>query len=155
MKAAVLVGTGTIEMQEVATPALGPDDVLIKNAYAGVCGSDLHAFRGKHPFRKPPVILWHEFAGTVAECGSQVTECRPGDRVTVMPLVPCQTCRMCRMGRQNICLHVTGMFLDPVGLDLTAVNLNELELVGMAQDALTLLADRAEDAVKVLLEIPC
>jgi len=83
---------------------------------------------------------------------------------------------------------VTGMFLDPVGLDLTAVNLNELELVGsvvydhqdfreavewiqagrfefrklvthilpldMAQDALTLLTDRAEDAVKVLLEIP-
>lgn len=341
MRAAVLMETGRIDVREVECPSLGPDDVLIKMAYAGVCGSDVHAFRGKHPFRKPPVVLGHEFAGTVAECGSRVARCRPGDPVTVMPLVACRTCRMCRMGRENLCLHrsvpgvgawpgsfaeygiakgsviftldpatplqvgvlaeplavgihgvfrqgrvgpgdrvlvlgagpigiltamaaraagaadlvvtdlldfnlsvarelcgavtvnsgttawedavtqatpehfdvtflcsgapitvrqavahtrrggriiVTGMFLDPVELDLTAVNLNELELVGsvvydhwdfrqavewidtgrfqflklvthilpldMVQDALTLVTDRTEDAVKVLLEIP-
>ena len=105
MKAAVLVETGKIDIREIDRPILGRDDLLIKTAYAGVCGSDLHAFRGKHPFRKPPVILGHELAGTVVECGGDVQGFRPGDRVTVMPLVACGTCRMCRMGRENICLN--------------------------------------------------
>ena len=105
MKAAVLVETGKIDIREIDRPTLGRDDLLIKTAYAGVCGSDLHAFRGKHPFRKPPVILGHELAGTVVECGGDVQGFRPGDRVTVMPLVACGTCRLCRMGRENICLN--------------------------------------------------
>ncbi len=105
MRAAVLVETGKIDIRQVDRRSLGPDDVLIKTAYAGVCGSDLHAFRGKHPFRKPPVVLGHELAGTVIECGQDVRVVRPGDRVTVMPLVPCGACRLCRMGRTNLCLR--------------------------------------------------
>jgi L-iditol 2-dehydrogenase len=105
MKAAVLVDTGKIEIREVERQALGPDDILIRTAYAGVCGSDLHAFKGKHPFRKPPVILGHELAGTVVECGGEVRGFRAGDRVTVMPLVSCGACRLCRLGRENICLN--------------------------------------------------
>jgi len=104
VKAAVLVETGKIDVCEVDRQRLAPDEILIKTAYAGVCGSDLHAFRGKHPFRKPPVILGHELAGTVVECGGDVRGVRPGDRVTVMPLLACGTCRLCRMGRENICL---------------------------------------------------
>jgi len=103
VNAAVLVEPGRIEIHEVGQQRVGPDDVLIKTAYAGVCGSDLHAFRGKHPFRKPPVILGHELAGTVVEYGGNVTGFRPGDRVTVMPLLACGTCPLCRMGRANIC----------------------------------------------------
>jgi L-iditol 2-dehydrogenase len=105
VKAAVLVETGKIDIHEVDRQALGPDDLLIKTARAGVCGSDLHAFRGKHPFRKPPVILGHELAGTVVECGDNVKDFSPGDRVTVMPLLPCGACHLCRMGRSNLCLH--------------------------------------------------
>jgi len=105
MKAAVLVETGTIDIREVERQALCPDDILIRTAYAGVCGSDLHAFKGKHPFRKPPVILGHELAGTVVECGDGVRGFHPGDRVTVMPLVSCGGCRLCRLGRENICLN--------------------------------------------------
>lgn len=105
MKAAVLVDTGKIEIREVERQALDPDDILIRTAYAGVCGSDLHAFKGKHPFRKPPVILGHELAGTVVECGVEARDVRPGDRVTVMPLVSCGTCRLCRLDRENICLN--------------------------------------------------
>src|SRR5512147_1542325 len=104
MRAAVLVETGKIDIREIGRQLLGPDDILIRTAYAGVCGSDLHAFKGKHPFRKPPVILGHELAGTVVECGGEARGVRPGDRVTVMPLVSCGTCRLCRLGRENICL---------------------------------------------------
>jgi L-iditol 2-dehydrogenase len=105
MKAAVLVDTGKIEIREADRQTVGPDDVLIRTAYAGVCGSDLHAFKGKHPFRKPPVILGHELAGTVVECGGGASGFRAGDRVTVMPLVSCGACRLCRLGRENICLN--------------------------------------------------
>jgi L-iditol 2-dehydrogenase len=105
MKAAILENAGRIEIRDVGDPRPAPDELLIRTAYAGVCGSDLHAFRGKHPFRKPPVILGHEVAGTVAECGAAVEDFRPGDRVTVMPLLPCGKCPLCRMGRTNICLN--------------------------------------------------
>jgi L-iditol 2-dehydrogenase len=104
MKAAVLTDIARIEVREVTCKDVGPGDLLIRTAYAGVCGSDLHAFRGKHPFRKPPVVLGHELAGTVVACGGDVRGFRAGDRVTVMPLLACGTCRLCRMGRPNICL---------------------------------------------------
>jgi L-iditol 2-dehydrogenase len=103
MKAAILENTGRIEVRDVRDLRPAPDELLIKTAYAGVCGSDLHAFRGKHPFRTPPVILGHEVAGTVVECGAGVEGFRPGDRVTVMPLLPCGSCPQCQMGRTNIC----------------------------------------------------
>jgi L-iditol 2-dehydrogenase len=94
-----------IAIREVADPIPAPDEILIRTAYAGICGSDLHAFRGQHPFRKPPVVLGHEVAGTVVLAGSDVRDFRPGDPVTVMPLVACGDCRLCRSGRQNLCLH--------------------------------------------------
>jgi len=102
MKAAVLVETGKIDIREMDRPILGPDDLLIETTYAGVCGSDLHAFRGKHPSESRP-----SFWGTSWPDGGRMrrrrASFRPGDRVTVMPLVACGTCRMCRMSRENIC----------------------------------------------------
>jgi L-iditol 2-dehydrogenase len=105
MRAAVLTQVGEVSIREVPDPVPAPDEIVIRTEYAGICGSDLHAFRGEHPFRKPPVILGHEVAGTVAATGSAVVRLRAGDRVTVMPLVACGTCGPCRMGRQNICLR--------------------------------------------------
>ena len=105
MKAAILEDKYKIAIREVADLHPGPGDVLIETTFSGVCGSDLHAFKGVHPFRKPPVILGHELSGTIVEMGKGVQGFRPGDRVTVMPLVACESCPFCRMGKQNICLN--------------------------------------------------
>lgn len=105
MKAAILEEKYQIALKEVADLRAGPDELLIETKLAGVCGSDLHAFKGIHPFRKPPVVLGHELAGTVAELGKGVSGFRLGDRVTVMPLIHCGKCLLCQMGKENICLN--------------------------------------------------
>lgn len=58
MKVAVLEDKYRIVVKEASDLHPGPDEILIKTKVTGICGSDLHAFKGIHPFRKPPVILW-------------------------------------------------------------------------------------------------
>lgn len=105
MKQALLQATGQIVIQQVDDLPAGPDDILIQVAYTGVCGSDLHSFRGTHPFRSAPVVLGHEVSGTIAALGAQVSGFCLGDAVTVMPFLPCGHCRYCLAGRPNICEH--------------------------------------------------
>ncbi|NDJ75827.1 MAG: alcohol dehydrogenase catalytic domain-containing protein, partial [Chloroflexi bacterium] len=83
MKAVCLQDIGKLELVEAEMPTInGPDEMIIKTDYVGVCGSEIHAFHGTHPYRKPPAILGHETLGTVVEVGSAVTQFAPGDRVT-------------------------------------------------------------------------
>jgi alcohol dehydrogenase/L-iditol 2-dehydrogenase len=73
---------GSVELRAMPEPEIGPDDVLLEVAYVGVCGSDLHRWLGTPSVRvNYPVILGHEFAGTIAAAGAAVTAFRPGDRV--------------------------------------------------------------------------
>lgn len=111
MKAAVLTQTKQIEIQDLPIPAVSPGDVLIRTAATGICGSDLHVFRGTHPFRKPPVVLGHEIAGVVERVGADVQDFKPGDRVTVEPQVACGECYYCNRGLPNLCCNkkVPGM----------------------------------------------
>jgi L-iditol 2-dehydrogenase len=103
MRAVVLTGVETIEVQEVQEPRHGPEEVLIRVGAGGICGSDMHAYRGQHPFRRPPVVLGHEAAGEVIEVGSQVRGIRPGDRVAVEPQIACMSCSLCLRGLTNLC----------------------------------------------------
>ena len=71
-------------MVEVEPPAISkPDEILIGTKTVGVCGSEVHAFHGTHPYRKPPVILGHEAAGDIVAICSAVKEFKVGDRVIV------------------------------------------------------------------------
>lgn len=90
--------------KEVEEPGIMNDtDVKIQVKAAGICGSEVHAFHGKHPFRIPPVVSGHEFAGVIVETGSRATKYRVGDRVTAEPQYGCGECPACRSGRYNIC----------------------------------------------------
>ena len=80
-----------------------PDQVLIRVKTVGVCGSEVHAFQGTHPFRKAPVVLGHEMAGVVSSAGDAVARFKPGDRVIVDPQWTCGTCACCRAGDINLC----------------------------------------------------
>jgi L-iditol 2-dehydrogenase len=104
MKAAVLEAVGKLAIREVERPTLkGPDWALIKVRAVGICGSEIHAFQGTHPFRKPPAILGHEVTGDIVEVGADVHGFSPGDRVFVDPQWTCGTCAYCTSGRHNLC----------------------------------------------------
>lgn len=102
MGAAVLHGIGDIRFREVDIPTLERGEVLVKVRAAGVCGSDLPRVltTGTYHF---PTVLGHEFAGEVVDLGQEVTEVTVGERVTVVPLIPCRKCEFCEMGHFALC----------------------------------------------------
>jgi len=103
-------GEGHAEVREVPEPGCGDDQVKIAVARTGICGTDLHVLHGT--FRSyPPVIMGHEFAGTVAEVGRSVRSVEPGERVTVLPAsaVTCGRCVHCRSGEFMFCRERRGM----------------------------------------------
>jgi L-iditol 2-dehydrogenase len=107
MKALVktVSGAGPLELQEVVEPEAGPGEVLLEIGAAGICGSDLHIVAGEYPCN-PPVILGHEFAGTIVSLGEGVTGWRIGDRVTSMPYaITCGACAYCRSGEFGLCVQ--------------------------------------------------
>ena len=105
-----LVDLRKFEQKEGPIPKVGPDEIRIKVQRVGVCGSDMHAFQGTHPFVHPPMVLGHEVAGLVDEIGTQVKNLAIGDLVTIEPNLVCGECYNCRIGRYNICekLQVIG-----------------------------------------------
>ncbi|MFJ6133482.1 NAD(P)-dependent alcohol dehydrogenase [Janibacter terrae] len=96
----------TIERRDV-----GPNDVLIEIAYAGICHSDIHTARSEWGQAPYPLVVGHEIAGTVAEVGSDVTRHRVGDRVGVGCLVnSCRECDACKAGKEQYCPQSIGTY---------------------------------------------
>jgi 6-hydroxycyclohex-1-ene-1-carbonyl-CoA dehydrogenase len=95
-----------LAIEDAPTPSTGPDDVRVRVAACGVCHTDLHYIdHGTPTFKKPPLILGHEIAGTVVEAGARVSRPRVGDHVLLPAVLPCGSCVACRSGRENICEH--------------------------------------------------
>ncbi len=84
-------------------PEPGPDEVLIRVAACGICGSDVHGYDGSSGRRIPPIVMGHEAAGLVASVGNQVTGLKAGDRVTFDSTVYCGACANCLRGDMNLC----------------------------------------------------
>jgi 2-desacetyl-2-hydroxyethyl bacteriochlorophyllide A dehydrogenase len=85
----------------------GEGEVLIKTRAASICGSDLHVYMGKHPSVQLPCAVGHELAGEVLEVGPGVSRLKPGDRVTVEPVVACGECHFCRRGAYHLCTNIS------------------------------------------------
>lgn len=102
MKAAVIAGARTFELRDVETPQAGAGQVLVRMRSVGVCGSDLHFFRGEFPL-PPEFILGHECAGEVAALGEGVIGFAPGDRVAIEGFDVCLRCVQCRSGNYHLC----------------------------------------------------
>ncbi len=103
MKALVLKEYGRLEVEEVARPAPGRDEVLVRVRACGICGSDVHGMDGSTGRRIPPIIMGHEGAGEVAGVGESVTGWKAGDRVTFDSTVYCGRCWHCLRGEVNLC----------------------------------------------------
>lgn len=119
MRALVWYGGDRLAVEELVEPERSNGQVLFDVGLAGICGSDLHPYRGEHGPRRPPLVLGHEAVGTVAG--------RPG-RFALFPLVACGACRACERGEQQLCerrglvgLDRQGVFADRIAVDEDAL----------------------------------
>jgi 2-desacetyl-2-hydroxyethyl bacteriochlorophyllide A dehydrogenase len=106
MRAAVFVEPHVFDVREVPEPVVGPGEVLVRTAIAGICGSDVHIVAGSVPQVLPRIsgkVLGHELCGRVVEVAPDVTKVKPGDRVAIEPLVTCGACVACRTGQYHLC----------------------------------------------------
>jgi threonine 3-dehydrogenase len=106
------------ELTEVPVPAIGPTEVLIRVEKAGVCGTDAHIYgwdKWAQNRIKPPLIIGHEFMGTVEAIGDAVRSVRPGDRVSAEGHIADLTCVLCRTGQAHICERVEIIGVDRDG----------------------------------------
>lgn len=111
MKAAVYLGPKHIEVREVPLPEPGPEEVRVRVAYCGVCGTDVHIYHGDGGAADvtPPLIPGHEFSGIVDAVGKDVTRLHVGDKVSVNPNDMCGACWYCHNGMEQFCEHFTGI----------------------------------------------
>ena len=111
MKAAVFYGPRDIRIEKIDVPKLEPSWVLLKVRATGICGSDLHLYKEKTPFKiksnlgEEKYVPGHELSGEIVKLGSEVTDLKEGDRVAVEPQVGCGRCHWCRVGWYNLCAN--------------------------------------------------
>jgi alcohol dehydrogenase len=105
MKALVYTQPNEMQILDRPYPSLDTEEVVLKIESVGICGSDMHAFHGHDPRRKPGLVLGHEFAGTIADTSSSLFI--KGQRVTGNPLITCGHCEYCLQGRNNLCANRT------------------------------------------------
>lgn len=104
MKAAVFVGPGQLELRDVPKPDTDPGGMLLRVDANTACGTDVRILRGqKSKGIAQGVVLGHEISGTVAEVGANVEGFAEGDRIGLLPTIPCGRCYYCRRGTEHLC----------------------------------------------------
>ncbi len=141
MKAIVYTAPHTIEVQDVPKPVPTEGQVLVRINTVGICGGDIGIYKGTHPRAKAPLVLGHEFCGTVEEDGKTL---KKGDKVTVNPIVSCGNCQPCNTGNQHVCntLRLVGIDKDGAMSEYVAVD----------EDKLYKIPNNVSDRVGALIE---
>jgi len=102
MKAAQYLGPEKIVIKNIAKPKINPDEILMKTKSVGLCGTDLHIFKGGMNVHTP-LVQGHEFSGVIAQVGDNVKDLKIGDRITAEHVIPCGECEYCLQGKPNLC----------------------------------------------------
>jgi alcohol dehydrogenase len=128
MKALVYTAPDEVTYRDEPAPAVADGEVVLQIEAVGICGSDLHAYHGHDPRRVPPLILGHEFCGTIVEGPGR------GRRTTGNPLITCGTCEFCVQGRNNLCAHRTMVGMTRAGAYAELMSIPVGSLVEVPQD---------------------
>jgi 2-desacetyl-2-hydroxyethyl bacteriochlorophyllide A dehydrogenase len=146
MRAVVFTEPEKMVVTTVPDPVCGPEDVIIKVAAAGICGTDVHIIHNEY-CSQFPVIAGHEFCGVIVEAGKKVTDVKVGQRVAVDPNLYCGHCDFCRNQENNQCLNLQAVGVDRPGAFA--------EYVVAPQQACYLLPDNMTDSQGAFVEPVC
>lgn len=128
MKSIVCEQPDLFIFKEMEEPELSQGSALVRIRRIGICGTDLHAYKGKQPFFTYPRILGHELAGIIEEIGDNDLGLRIGDQVSIIPYMHCGKCIACRNGKTNCCtdMQVFGVHIDGGMRERVSVPLSHL-----------------------------
>ena len=123
-----------IEYEDIPEPILNPNEAIIKIASVGICGSDIHVFKGENPVLKPPVVQGHEFGGVIESIKGKGgrNNFKIGQKVTVFPTINCGKCFYCKKNLSHLCETqkiFDGGSLDGAMKEKIAVPINNLLLL--------------------------
>lgn len=148
MKALVYAQPSHVQIEDRPYPQLNDTEVILRIDAAGVCGSDMHAYHGRDPRRRPGLVLGHELAGTVVE--SAVPCVKAGTRVTANPLITCGQCDYCVQGRTNLCSHRTMIGMTRPGAFAEYMSIPASSLIDMPENMSSVQAALTEPAATAL-----
>lgn len=107
MRSAKLISANTIKLMEEPVPSINAEnEVLVEIKAVGICGTDLHIFKGERGDVEYPRVMGHELSGLVKQIGEGVTRVKVGDRVVLDPVFSCGECATCHAGHENVCNDV-------------------------------------------------
>ncbi len=109
MLAAKCFGRHDVRIDDYPVPRVGDNELLVRVATCGICGTDIHIYEGEAPLASLPVIPGHEFCGRIEKVGSAVTDVAAGDTVVVEPNLFCGQCHFCRTGKKHFCVNWAGV----------------------------------------------
>ncbi len=132
MKALVYTQANEVQLQERPMPELVAGEVVLKIEAVGICGSDMHAWHGHDPRRKPGLVLGHEFVGRIEQ--SAAPGFAVGTRFTGNPLITCGTCDYCVQGRNNLCANRTMVGMTRPGAFAEFMSIPAASLIAMPQE---------------------
>jgi threonine 3-dehydrogenase len=154
VKAHAAVG---IELQDIAKPVVGPNDVLIRVKRTAICGTDMHIYNWDAWAQKTipvPMAVGHEYCGVVEAIGSEVSGFKPGDRVSGEGHITCGYCRNCRAGRRHLCRNTVGVGVNRPGSFAEYVVIpafNAFKLPAAIDDEIAAILDPLGNAVHTAL----
>lgn len=136
MRALVFKGINDISLMDIPRPEITSEEILVKVDSCAICGTDIRTYRSGHTKIKGSRILGHEFSGTIEEVGSNIDDYSVGDKVIVVPGIPCGECYYCQNGMQNLCddrmiigFDFDGAFAEYVKIPAAAVKMGNVKLI--------------------------